>query len=294
MSAKILDHLPNKFSGLLAALLLSFFMIALPFSPIYASNDIVEAAKNGDLAEVKRFIDQNADVNMMGLSGYHALDWAAGNGYAEIAKILLGAKADPNLRKSGDWTPIIRAAQNQHIELVDILIKAGANINAQQSDGQTALYGAVKNGNLDIVKLLLSHNANLDIATIEGQTPLMVAGRAQNYDVVKLLLAKKADVNLRDYLFHNTALIFAVIYNDQTLMKMLIAAKADLEVKANNDLTAFMIACETSNLDAMAILHKSGANINARDSEGKTALYHAKVTKNNAVINWLVKAKAIE
>lgn len=90
---------------------------------------LVLAASEGDLPQVRTLLDQ-------------------------------GASVDYPLPDNGT-TPLIAAARNGHVSVVDALLVAGANINAVDHDVGTALYWAAFNGKLDVMKFLISRGATL-------------------------------------------------------------------------------------------------------------------------------------
>ena len=90
-------------------------------------DDLLQATEYGDLAEVKRLLEEGADVNFH--YNITALMWAAYYG---------------------------------HIEIVGFLIEAGANVNQQDNNGNTALLFAALNpygGHPGIVELLKNAGA---------------------------------------------------------------------------------------------------------------------------------------
>ena len=124
------------------------------------------------------------------------------------------------------------------------LLKDGADVNAAQGDGMTALHWAAQKGDVELAKMLLYAGANAEgddaprrlhaaahrqqerrrrddrgagrrrrrrrtRATTNGTTPLMLAAAAGNADAVKALLDHGADVNAKETVKGETALMFA-------------------------------------------------------------------------------------
>ncbi|PIV33497.1 MAG: hypothetical protein COS34_07395, partial [Lysobacterales bacterium CG02_land_8_20_14_3_00_62_12] len=61
-------------------------------------NELLEAARSGDHAEVARLIEAGADVDAHDADGRTALMWAARYGRTDIVTALLDAGADVNAR----------------------------------------------------------------------------------------------------------------------------------------------------------------------------------------------------
>jgi ankyrin repeat protein len=91
-----------------------------------AEDDLINAAKNGDLALVKSLIAAGVDMNAKNNVGYTALIFASQQGHVEVVRALLAAKADMNAKDNDDMTALIRASQGGHDEVVKLLRQAGA------------------------------------------------------------------------------------------------------------------------------------------------------------------------
>jgi ankyrin repeat protein len=134
----------------------------------------------------------------------------------QIARALLKLGADPNRPSSSGYPPIYGAASPDHIEMLTLLIDAGADVNRMHSKDASALAYACLNGFGPIVKTLLAAGANINqpgkLLGMQGgadqMTPLMVAAMWGHAQVVKLLLAADADITAKDSKGH-TALDWA-------------------------------------------------------------------------------------
>ncbi len=91
--------------------------------------------------------------------------------------------------------------------------------------------------------------------------------------IMKKLIAAGADVNLRQ-MYDETALIWAAKANALDAIQVLLAAGADINAKSryvNNyhlsSGTALMYAVEKKQLDAVKALIKAGADVNIRGDE---------------------------
>lgn len=121
--------------------------------------DLHKAARDGDIAEVNRLIDDGADVN---------------------AKDIY------------DFTPLHAVAIYGQTETAIVLIKAGAIIDAKDHRGGTPLHAAVFNGESETMLVLIKWGANLYARTNEGKTPLDIAREKHGKDskIVRLLEEK--------------------------------------------------------------------------------------------------------
>jgi hypothetical protein len=110
---------------LTALLTLALALTAAAQDPKQALNEqLYEAARKGDAAEVKAVLDKGADVN---------------------AKFRYGA------------TALFKAAERGHTEVVKLLIERGADVNVRDTFyGATAMYWAMDKGHTGVVRAILA------------------------------------------------------------------------------------------------------------------------------------------
>ena len=113
---------------LTALLTLALALAAVAQDPKQALNEqLYEAARKGDAAEVKALLDKGADVN---------------------AKFRYGA------------TALFKAAERGHTEVVKLLIERGADVTVKDTFyGATALYWATDKGHTGVVRAILAKSA---------------------------------------------------------------------------------------------------------------------------------------
>ena len=247
---------------LLTALVCWGFQDNKPF--VYKT--IHEAAKNGDLADVKNHLARGADVNAKDKDGCAPLHLAASSGHKDVAEVLIAKGADVNAKEIFGATPLLYAADHGHMDVVELLITKGANVNAEDAMGLTALN--VIKGSKDVAELLIAKGANVKTASSDGETPLHVAADYCQKDVAELLIAKGADVNAKDKngrtpLFKAAMPLFsAFIEGQKDFAELLIAKGADVNVKDNNGTTPLQGAGYAGKMEIVELLKKHGAREN--------------------------------
>ncbi|MHC4157771.1 MAG: ankyrin repeat domain-containing protein [Planctomycetota bacterium] len=87
-------------------------------------------------------------------------------------KRMLENGADIDSRDYEGMTPLHLVAFLGHERTARLLIHRGADVNAMNDKGETALHLAAEGGWLEIIKLLLEAGADINIKTKEGKTPL--------------------------------------------------------------------------------------------------------------------------
>ncbi len=195
------------------------------------------------------------------------------------------------------------AVRNGDLSQVQVLIARGSPLDAQGTWGCTALHVAVEQGNVEMVEVLIRCGARVDGADNQGRTPAMSAlargrreiveylvrmGAAMNLHLAaclgdtaraKALIDSGAHVNARDD-SDWTPLHYAVFFGHREVVKLLIAAGADLNISADDRTyirdypygTPLHCAVGAGRIDMAGLLVDNGANIEAKDKEGMTPL----------------------
>lgn len=262
------------------------------------------AAAEGHAAVVTALIEAGADVKARVASGFTPLLFAVREGRIDVTRALLKAGADvneaipadgPGPRRRGygggvppgGTTPLMMAVRNAHFELAAALLAAGANPNADGT-GYTVLHA---------ITAVRKPGVGDNDPAPEG------SGTMTSLELVKALVARGANVNARMTRRVNlnntranergaTPFFLAALTADAELMKLLAALGADPHLTNVEESTPLMAAAglatrspgedagtEAEVLEALQVALDLGADINAVDSNGETAM-HAAAYKN--------------
>ena len=131
------------------------------------SQDIWEAADQGNIEAVKQHLDAGANVNAKGSVGWTPLHKAAKEGHKEVAELLITKGADVNAKDNNGETPLHAAALNGHKEIAELLIAKGADVNAKNVVGMTPLHYATTK---ETANLLRKHGGKTG-AELKGGEP---------------------------------------------------------------------------------------------------------------------------
>ncbi len=118
---------------------------------------------------------------------------------------------------------------------------------------------------------------------------LIDAARTGNFYEVKRLILKGANVNVKGK-WNWTPLIYAAANpsNYKSICRLLILKGANVNVKGSKDgLTALMLAALNGHSIIVRLLMDNGANVNARDKNGYTALTYAIYKDHQNIVNIL-------
>ena len=114
------------------------------------TNQLMNAARRGDVEKLKRLISAGADVNAIGKSKKTALHFAAAKGSERCLKVLLDHGAGVNAKDSLDYTPVHEATKGGHSDCLKLLLAHGAFTEVVSCGGQaggvTALTIAKRRG----------------------------------------------------------------------------------------------------------------------------------------------------
>src|SRR5690606_26115713 len=204
--------------------------------------------------------------------------------------------ADANLGNRYGITPLWLAATNRSAPMVQLLLRHGARAEDALPHGETALMAAARAGDVESVQLLLDAGADPNRGEESlGETALMWAAAEDHAEVVRALVARGADpdktslhLDLPPMLWEQTGMVstvlpvggwtplmFAARQNARAAALALIEAGADLDAQDPDGSTALQLAILNHHFDLAADLLQAGADPDVADRSGMTALYGA-------------------
>ena len=207
-------------------------------------------------------------------------------------KIVAGAEAVIDLLgdinkvdyASDGYSHLMRAALVDDVEKIDKLVNLDANVDLKTLEkGETALMLAAFRKNPASIAALIKSGANVNIKNSKGKTALFYT--TNDYEIFNLLIENGADVESRNK--QGKTLIFdvltSILYNEDWMqfkgaLEYLLANDANLEAKDNRGSTPLHHAVNIANLEITKLMLDAGANRNAVDDDGNTALHF--VAKN--------------
>ena len=239
------------------------------------------------------------DAEETDIGGYTALLFAARHGGVESARLLLAAGADVNDTAPDGRSALLVAAHSGHGAFVERLLAEGANPNAAAA-GYTALHAAVLQGDLRMVEALLAAGARPN-AQVTRATRVTRNGQV---------------LMIGDHLVGATPFALAAKFAEGDIMRALAAAGADALLPLRNGWTPLMLAAgaswrygvwdrreralhrdfafqaehadEAGTVDAVLAALDAGADVNAVDETGNTALHHVVDKGFDRVVELLV------
>ena len=229
-----------------------------------ADQNLRNAATDGAVIRVKKYLDDGANINGI-------------NMFRETA--------------------LHRAADGGHIEVVKVLVEAGAALALVDMQGRSALYRAVLNDHNAVVTYLALHHAPLITgnqkkeAAIQ-QNPnrdsevLAFAARSGNAAVVKEQLSKGVEIN-KKMSNENTALHEAVLGHNEEIVRMLVKEGADLRITNGSGKLALDLARESDQQSMLLLLQNAARDSMALESAVRKGIYMRTMELLNAGVSAL-------
>ena len=147
------------------------------------------------------------------------------------------------------------------------------------------IFAAVAEFRLKYIKNYIKQGGDINVKNSLGKTLLMIAcekstygvsNRAYNFqirDLMQFLIDEGAKIDQRDK-NENTELLLVSFSAERS--KIILAAGADINAKNNEGMTALMKAARLGMVDNVKQLLRHGADRHMKDNSGKTVLDYAK------------------
>ncbi len=204
-------------------------------------NDLIKAARDGDLASVNAIIKCGASLDASDSFGYNALHWAARYGHADVVNALVNNGASLNDKSNFSNTSLHSAAIYGHADVAKILIDKGADINLVGESGLTALGLATREGHPAIAIMLESASQRLS-ANGSGRRSAIMTLLDEN-DSLRSRLGIKPGLEFKSD-FNIDKLIDSVVKKREASDPKL---RDDIETEIAYHVEATRILCDDSN-----------------------------------------------
>ncbi len=254
-------------------------------------------------AAVQVLLEGGADLNARSNGGFTALLFAARVGDVASARVLLAAGADPNEATPDGMPALVLASASGREDMGIFLLENGADPNAADSNGAMALHYALIKGITalngvryanyvahwfrpsltNLVRALISHGADPNVRFVK---PPRIGGSAE------------------EAIIGATPFLLAAASPDPTVMRILHEGGADPLIATEGGLTPLMVAGGTARgqdfdedekrlaLESVQLAVDLGADINATNESGLTALHGAAVNGADDVVRFLLERGA--
>uniref|UniRef100_A0A0N4ZCT2 ANK_REP_REGION domain-containing protein n=1 Tax=Parastrongyloides trichosuri TaxID=131310 RepID=A0A0N4ZCT2_PARTI len=236
------------------------------------------ACKASDFVEIKKYLEEGANINYVGPDGLTPLHNAIIDDNCEVVKILVENGSDVNIQDPMYWTPLHSAIEMGDLNIIQILLDNGADPSLINSDEKLPIDLAKDDDIIDVIEKKMKE-LNLDVENLRDKERLSIRRdintwykekhydeephpltgcyaihvcAAKNYlpELYALVSKKICDPNLKDY-DGWTPLHGAIYWNNCDAAEILIMNGADINAKTNNNENIFEI-CDTEETKKMA------------------------------------------
>lgn len=180
----------------------------------------------------------------------------------DVAKLLLSQGADPNYVSGNKLPSLRRATESGFVELAEALLNHGADREASDKKGRTALMTAAYKNQFEIVKVLLKHGASVHTVDLRNRTVLHNVAADLGEDKGKAKAPQKGQPKEVE--------------------------KKQLKLSPNEQPKPTEKARSRCSMEIVEYLIRKGAEVEAKDALGRTALHWACAANNEALLRTLL------
>lgn len=185
-------------------------------------SELGRAIRSGDVDEVRRLLDDDADPNEAAWDDMPALFAAVAswNGDDRIVRLVLARGADRRHVDPNVGSALMLALTRNAHSLAHLLLDEGVPLRATNDGGATALHMAAFTGDAGMVLCLIDRGVPIDVRSFPQGTPLRAAADAGRREVVELLMARGADPEAVD-VFGKTPADYALANGHEEIVRLL-------------------------------------------------------------------------
>ncbi|KAL5655226.1 hypothetical protein ACJX0J_034545, partial [Zea mays] len=267
---------------------------------------IVFALAAGSPRCVRALVGRSASINSrlregLGPTLAHV---CAHHGQPECMQELLMAGADPNAVDGEGESVLHIAVARRYTDCAIAILENGGcrSMGISNSQHKTPLHLCVETWNTTVVRRWVDVASLEDIAeAIDVPSPVgtalcMAAALKKEHEkegreLVRILLAAGADPTAQDDPHCRTALHTAAMINDVELVKIILEAGVDVNIRNAQNTTPLHVALNRGANSCVGLLLASGANCNIQDDDGDNAFHiaadAAKMIREN--LTWIAQ-----
>jgi ankyrin repeat protein len=176
---------------------------------------------------------------------------------------LLNHDADPNLAWGNDGeAPLHVAARRWNVAMAERLVDHGANVSLRRADGATPHTLAELHGNPEVAAWLLAHGAVDELSPLER---FIAACARADRQAANAILAAHPDVQTRLRPEHHLMLHRPAESGNAAVLETMLSCGFETEAKDKDNVTPLHRASMGGHVEAVRVLLKHGADVNALD-----------------------------
>lgn len=211
-------------------------------------------------------------------------------------------KLDPNaVGDNGENVLHNLIRKQKQEEIIAYFLSKNTDVNHQDKEGNSVLMNATR-ANVALVKTFFHKVKDLNATNNYGLSALSFAVENGASEMVEFLIANGANVNISDKKGNNLAYYWIQSYRpskkdqkDEFTEKFNILQKADLKIATpqKDGSTLYHLAVAKNDLELIKKIEGFGVDINAKNTEGMTALQKTALTaKDDVMLKYLISKGA--
>jgi ankyrin repeat protein len=229
---------------------------------------------------VRLLLEAGANVNHKSGYNNFPLQYAVVRNSEYLVRKLMEYHPDVNLVADDGNTALHSIDSSTSLKIAKRLINGGSDPEIRNNEGNTALCNAVMVQNVDIVKYLITKNAKINVVGGKYGGPLHIACLICNIELIKILIAAGADVNLVDPNM-GTPLASACgnlnpdnkEMHESIIHYLTDEANADVTIVGGGLAFALNVACWLSTPDMVKLILDKSRKTNIADESGRVAIH---------------------
>jgi serine/threonine-protein phosphatase 6 regulatory ankyrin repeat subunit B len=210
--------------------------------------------------------------------------------------VLLENGADVNAQDRNGETTLLYAAKLGLTKMTQMLLDHGADANIGDTRGNVALHFVCGTESLESFETLMRNDADLNVLNYEGYTPIMSAIKSLKPSYGTPLPSHARDMNGMHgdghTSFHHAKSWSS--FGDTSILGVLLQHGADPNLRGSNigPLLTAVVRNSAHALEDVQMLLRYGADVNASDNFGTTALHAAIMRQRIDIIDTLLQHNA--
>ncbi|XP_054280430.1 putative ankyrin repeat protein RF_0381 isoform X2 [Macrosteles quadrilineatus] len=263
------------------------------------------------LSVVAKLVQSGADLEARDNLGNTLMHYSVVCGSLEVSKYLhrAGSLASTNYRQQTLMHFVLEKLEYQNcLDIIHWLFLIDVDITAQDDRGETVFHYVSRKGNVKYLRCLrclrndvIEFEKLMKVQNAEGKTALHLAAE-YNWPLFNWILRDISDLDIKDFkgvtpfelftaeydrLFSDMPLVhYCINFRLFQILKLVLDKKKDIERKFKGE-TPLIVAVKLEKINAVDLLISKGADLNAQNNKGQTAL-HVAVKKSLRLVLKLV------